>query len=1078
MKRLIAGGFALCLLVVLAAAAVPFLVRSDWIRDRIITAVEDGTGLRLAIGGDVSVSLLPSLALAAKDVRLSRGDRTPFVAARDVRLGLDLTALLDGRVAVTALGLGGPRVLLHTGADGRPNWSGDAPPAPSEGAAPSGDAPSVGSSSGDGLAWSIERITITDGSIAYADERTGATEAVTGIDAETGLVDLARPLALTGRLTARGADWTVSATVAEPGALATDGASDLALALAADGGRLSVEGRLARSAFDGRFDLVADDVARFAAPLGVGPLPVRAVQAAGHLAAGGARVELTEVSFVADQATGAGEAALSLEADRPRVDLRMALDRLDLDALAAAPDTSDESPASAGTADGPGGGLDLAPIAGLDVGLDLRIGELAGAAFAETGPIRSVRLVGVAENGAITASLEPVKVLDGTAGLRLTAKPDAAGVRLDGRVTAEGFAASALSGLLAEPLPVRGRLSADMAFAAAGASSDQMLASLGAAGTVKLRDGTITGIGLADAFGDPSADRLTGVALDVTVRSLSEPIALAGTAAFRGEPFRLDVTADARAAAASRPFALTAAARSERLSLSFDGTVDPARSAAAGGIGIDAPSFAAALAVLDRPVERMPAGPVSIFGRIDVDPAGVRFGDAEFTLADTRLVGNASVDLAGKPRIVARLAGDTINLGALIGGASGAGAPRDASRTAADERRGWSDEPLDLSGLRGFDADVSVRASRVAFGGAETGPADVSIRNEAGRLQVDLPEFSLYGGTGSGAVTVDASGQVPGIVTRFGLKAVDALPFLAGATGFTRIEGKADLNVELQAAGGSERALVQALDGSLAFAFRDGALRGIDAAALLRSAAVAVVTGLGQSEGATTPFYGLTGTARIERGIMRNDDLALEGPLVRATGAGVVDMPARQIGYRFVPTLTAGSGEDMTFEVPIILEGPWEAPRIYPDISGILENPEAAYRKLRALGGAFSRLGKLEGDDVGRVVEELAPGIGAVLAPEGAPPGTEDALKDLIGGVLGVPRPKPDSAGQPAERQTPPPADPVPAGAEPAPTEPPPPMEPPSAEAYPPPPGPVDQPPPQDPLQQLLEQGVQQLFRQ
>jgi AsmA protein len=33
-----------------------------------------------------------------------------------------------------------------------------------------------------------------------------------------------------------------------------------------------------------------------------------------------------------------------------------------------------------------------------------------------------------------------------------------------------------------------------------------------------------------------------------------------------------------------------------------------------------------------------------------------------------------------------------------------------------------------------------------------------------------------------------------------------------------------------------------------------------------------------------------------------------------------------------------------------VIEGPWVEPRIYPDIAGILNNPDAAYAKLWELG--------------------------------------------------------------------------------------------------------------------------------
>jgi AsmA protein len=42
--------------------------------------------------------------------------------------------------------------------------------------------------------------------------------------------------------------------------------------------------------------------------------------------------------------------------------------------------------------------------------------------------------------------------------------------------------------------------------------------------------------------------------------------------------------------------------------------------------------------------------------------------------------------------------------------------------------------------------------------------------------------------------------------------------------------------------------------------------------------------------------------------------------------------------------------------VPVAINGPWAQPSIYPDIAGILENPQAAYQKLSKLGGGLVKL--------------------------------------------------------------------------------------------------------------------------
>jgi hypothetical protein len=54
------------------------------------------------------------------------------------------------------------------------------------------------------------------------------------------------------------------------------------------------------------------------------------------------------------------------------------------------------------------------------------------------------------------------------------------------------------------------------------------------------------------------------------------------------------------------------------------------------------------------------------------------------------------------------------------------------------------------------------------------------------------------------------------------------------------------------------------------------------------------------------------------------------------------------------PPMPRRKGEDKKMAglgVPIVIEGSWNDPRIYPDIAGILKDPEAAYKQLQETGG-------------------------------------------------------------------------------------------------------------------------------
>ncbi|MGK3908224.1 hypothetical protein ABI084_15325, partial [Enterococcus faecium] len=60
-----------------------------------------------------------------------------------------------------------------------------------------------------------------------------------------------------------------------------------------------------------------------------------------------------------------------------------------------------------------------------------------------------------------------------------------------------------------------------------------------------------------------------------------------------------------------------------------------------------------------------------------------------------------------------------------------------------------------------------------------------------------------------------------------------------------------------------------------------------------------------------------------------------------------------------------------------VIEGPWSSPRIYPDMQGVLDNPDAAYAKLREMGkGLFGP----NGGGLGSM-------LGGLSALTGNPPG-------------------------------------------------------------------------------------------
>ncbi|HET7851474.1 MAG TPA: AsmA-like C-terminal region-containing protein, partial [Methyloceanibacter sp.] len=354
---------------------------------------------------------------------------------------------------------------------------------------------------------------------------------------------------------------------------------------------------------------------------------------------------------------------------------------------------------------------------------------------------------------------------------------------------------------------------------------------------------------------------------------------------------------------------------------------------------------------------------------------------------ETMLRGVVSANLSGAvPEIKASLNGDSLDVDALLGGG--------ARATAGPAAGGWSDAKIDFSGLKSFNAQVNLSVDRLAYSTIKAGPIGIRAGLAGGKLRLELPNFQLYGGVGTGVLSVDATGKVPVQTFRFSLSNLDAYPFLDDMAAFQRIEGKAAVAIDLAASGVSQRAMVSALSGTASFEFSDGAIRGINVAKMVRNLGSATLSGWQSGEAEKTDFASLGASFKIAQGKAETNDLHLVGPLVRMAGAGTIDLPAQTINLRVDPQVVAsleGQGGKTDLEglgVPVAINGPWAQPSIYPDIAGILDNPQAAYEKLSKLGGGLVKLPSA--DSLGGALSSTGGIAGLVKGQAGS------SIEDLI----------------------------------------------------------------------------------
>ncbi len=363
------------------------------------------------------------------------------------------------------------------------------------------------------------------------------------------------------------------------------------------------------------------------------------------------------------------------------------------------------------------------------------------------------------------------------------------------------------------------------------------------------------------------------------------------------------------------------------------------------------------------------------------------------TLGEDTFNGWASVDLASKPLVKLDLDFQRLALAMQRGAAGAAAQP-------------WSNANIDLNGLNYVDAQARISAAELVIGDGRFAPAAIEATLASGVMKAQIANIGAYDGNANGELTIDASTANPTFAMRADIAGVRALPLLRSLADFDKLDGKMQARIGVRSNGASQRAIMSNMSGTAFVVFQDGAIKGLNVAQMIRSLTSGTLSGWQEGQEKATDLTQLSASFRIDKGQAQTTDLNLVGPLVKMTGAGTIDLGTKQIGFRVEPKLvmtTEGQGraaDPVGLGIPVMIEGPWGEPRIYPEMQGILDNPEAAYAKLKEMGkGLFGPNGAGLGAALGGLLgggQSAAGGQGAA----GAPGGTSQPSSPL-GGQLG-----------------------------------------------------------------------------
>jgi AsmA protein len=486
---------------------------------------------------------------------------------------------------------------------------------------------------------------------------------------------------------------------------------------------------------------------------------------------------------------------------------------------------------------------------------------------------------------------------------------------------------------------------------------------------IRIQDGELSYEDAANHLSETLGD----IDLSLAWPSISRSFAATGQFDWRGERVDGSISAsDFIAALSGDRSGVKARLASAPLKLAFDGTIaDRTSMMMEGTLTVDSASLRDAL----RWTGQVPPGSGG-FGRFALKArANVVGPSIALTNVNVELDGNVAEGVMtyannGRQTLQATLAAGALDFTPYIS----------TFRLLASGAHDWNRQLFDLNSVSSTDLDMRLSAAQVTVGSSKLGRTALGANLRGGALALSIGEAQMYGGIAKGSFGIARADTMADVKAQFQFTDVDLQACASELFGITKLSGRGNLNVSLAASGSSPFGLAQSLDGSATLTGHDGAISGFNVEQLLKRLQSRPLSGGGNFRSGSTPYDNLTIAVKFSDGIATAEDIRVDGPAARLTLTGTASVPAREFDMKGVASLTAASGAAPGFELPFVVQGPWDDPLIFPDPESLIRRSPASAPLLDAVKDRKTR------DAVRSVLERFTGGAAKPAASDVAAP--------------------------------------------------------------------------------------------
>ncbi|XOV77418.1 MAG: AsmA family protein [Aestuariibacter sp.] len=466
-------------------------------------------------------------------------------------------------------------------------------------------------------------------------------------------------------------------------------------------------------------------------------------------------------------------------------------------------------------------------------------------------------------------------------------------------------------------------------------------------GKVQINNGTIT---LLD-HQNQTTEELEGLAIDVQLPSLREQLQVKGKVKYKQQQFSLRIALDTPAQAINgEQFNTEVALESALINVDYRGVVEQNPVRVDGLLDISGDSVKQILHWQGQQISAADnaLNQFSLAAQLQYDSDTFRVSDLQFRLDELDIKGQASALLTGIPSVEANVTLGELNLNPYLP------EPVDKPEVSDSEESTpivWDESAIDLGLLSSLNLDLVIAATSLQARDIKLGNNQFTLKLRDSVVALSMDQFNAYKGSGTGEVNLDASSKPYQLDTQFRLSDIDFEPLLTDAVGFDKVLGKGQFQWQLKTSGLSQKDFVEALHGEMSFDVKDGAVKGVNIAAIAKSAANVMSGKLSDvsldknfNKADKTDFASLVGSFVFQNGKGTTSDILLLNPLVRVSATGSVNLPETRLDLRsdtrLVSTIEGQGGkvDESGVNIPIKIYGPFHDVKIKPDVSSELKD--------------------------------------------------------------------------------------------------------------------------------------------